>query len=292
MLLLSVLFFFCPLRPPAKRCDEHGCAISAAPLASSAPSPTPATWPSTARTAARASSPAPPLRPAPAPPASPPSRPAGSVSTSRSVTRPATVSFPHTPAAHATHTAHLLCTHTQRHHHPDRDVVNRPVMVCTSLLHRHAYEWFALLSCTDMPVQCHSSTGSCWCVDPTGAEMANTRMSVRSGGILTPDVCMSVRSAAPSPRQPNHCLRSRGLLVVHSCGLVGRTAHSLAGDTMEHLSTHGSSAINTFPPPPLPSILSMPASTSFGVRPSHAVDHSFDHSFDHSDASIAVMPVR
>ena len=138
MLLLSVLFFFCPLRPPAKRCDEHGCAISAAPLASSAPSPTPATWPSTARTAARASSPAPPLRPAPAPPASPPSRPAGSVSTSRSVTRPATVSFPHTPAAHATHTAHLLCTHTQRHHHPDRDVVNRPVMVCTSLLHRHA----------------------------------------------------------------------------------------------------------------------------------------------------------
>jgi hypothetical protein len=53
-----------------------------------------------------------------------------------------------------------------------------------------------IVQCDDngdyQPVQCNGSIGLCWCVDTqTGLEQSGSRISVRNGGVLTPDTCLA-----------------------------------------------------------------------------------------------------
>jgi hypothetical protein len=52
-----------------------------------------------------------------------------------------------------------------------------------------------------MPVQCHGSTGTCWCADSQGIEVRGSRMSVRrSGQVLTPQRCYALTHQKQGPR--------------------------------------------------------------------------------------------
>ncbi|NXO03741.1 NID2 protein, partial [Rhinopomastus cyanomelas] len=61
------------------------------------------------------------------------------------------------------------------------------------------------------PLQCHSSTGYCWCVDPSGQEIAGTRTAPGH----TPPRC---GSPEPTERPPTMCERWRQSLLEHYGG--------------------------------------------------------------------------
>ncbi|XP_034533827.1 nidogen-2 isoform X4 [Notolabrus celidotus] len=64
------------------------------------------------------------------------------------------------------------------------------------------------------PLQCHSSTGHCWCVDSTGQERAGTRTSA---GAQPPD-CNRPVPVAPTQHPESVCERWRASLIAHYGG--------------------------------------------------------------------------
>ncbi|NWR37394.1 NID2 protein, partial [Tachuris rubrigastra] len=87
------------------------------------------------------------------------------------------------------------------------------------------------------PLQCHSSTGHCWCVDAAGQEIAGTRTAPGT----TPPRC---RNPEPTERPPSMCERWRQSLLEHYGGSPRRDQYVPQCDLQGHftpLQCHGDS---------------------------------------------------
>ena len=60
-----------------------------------------------------------------------------------------------------------------------------------------------------MPVQCHASTGACWCANSDGTEIDGTRGMYRGNAVLSIETCAwPPRAASPCARSFLSCLHT------------------------------------------------------------------------------------